>query len=166
MRSNSSVTLHRGNEWRGRDVHRRMPINAVHCGVAVPAQLVSALLVTGAVLLGEAVAVKFRALRKRPVTTIHKDGVEVADDLFKAPRREALIADGVDQFQTVPPPAAPGAADSPAAARIACWPARRFLPSRCSAGDPPKSGKAITDAAQRLRQPSIAATVLLQGGGA
>jgi hypothetical protein len=29
-------------------------INAVHCGVAVPAQLVSALLVTGAELLGEA----------------------------------------------------------------------------------------------------------------
>jgi hypothetical protein len=38
-----------------------------------------------------------------------QDGVEVADDLFKAPRREALIADGVDQFQTVPPPAARGA---------------------------------------------------------
>ena len=37
-------------------------INAVHCGVAVPAQLVSALLVTGAELLGEAVAAKFRAL--------------------------------------------------------------------------------------------------------
>jgi hypothetical protein len=37
-------------------------INAVHCGVAVPAQLVSALLVTGAELLGEAVAAKLRAL--------------------------------------------------------------------------------------------------------
>jgi hypothetical protein len=38
------------------------PINTVHCGVAVPAQLVSALLVTGAELLGEAVAAKLRAL--------------------------------------------------------------------------------------------------------
>jgi hypothetical protein len=52
-------------------------INTVRCGVAVPAQLVSASLVAGAELLGEAVAAEFRALRKRPVATIHKDGVEV-----------------------------------------------------------------------------------------
>ena len=52
-------------------------INSVRCGVAVPAQLVAASLVAGAELLGEAVAAEFWALRKWPVATIHKDGVEV-----------------------------------------------------------------------------------------
>jgi hypothetical protein len=52
-------------------------INTVRCGVAVPAQLVAASLVGGAELLGEAVAAEFWALRKWPVATIHKDGVEV-----------------------------------------------------------------------------------------
>jgi hypothetical protein len=51
------------------------------------AQLVAASLVAGAELLGEAVAAEFRALRKRPVATIHKDGVRGRRQSFQGVAR-------------------------------------------------------------------------------
>jgi hypothetical protein len=76
-------------------------INAGRRGVAVPAQFVAALLVPAAELFGEAVAAEFRTLGKRPIAAVHQDGVELADNLFKASRGNPTGSAGSEKMGRV-----------------------------------------------------------------